>query len=649
MRTKIQTIIFLILTSLSGFSQSVYYDVIALKKLKPTLQDDTVFFEIGIHKAAADILQKYTNATNYGGVEEAFADNPFIFLPSDKLQSSKALSGLKNIVGSAGSMDVTSLADGIARFLVERTKQELNITFFSKFAELIDRPEYVDARTLFPQTYATLKAIGSEVYTYEAYLSSLREAFVSDLNSLLPNLERLMKSDRYKKFFAEHKNLREVCFSAIYIGKQLQKKVHPGQIIADYPVKQIFPDTSNLRGSIEALRMLSESFRSNNQSHYWVEFDSIRTLLEDPTSLRIYAGILYQKSKSIWFVQDSKNISLQQLMKSVYNPKQKKEAEAFIESVKSWVTGFKENADNVELAIQDLKGKEKGKREFEDYYDLYTASLDLFEYAISVYQIKGLEELEPPESLYEKIASMRTGGMIALNITTRNYASAIMNLYTLYSECLEEKADTTKSFILKYGSFMAAVAQAENSEQVAAAIEAVALPSGSSRIKRESEFNVSLNSYVGFFWGREKVRGLDPNGSQLNAYGLTAPIGIAASWGHRFLFFETDCALSTSIFVSVVDIGAVAAFRYRNDSTETVPNIQLKDIISPGIFLSFGFPKSPISLNIGYQFGPLLREVKVTSNDYDKHYKRLSVSLCVDIPIVNFHTRSRDKELKRKE
>jgi hypothetical protein len=148
---------------------------------------------------------------------------------------------------------------------------------------------------------------------------------------------------------------------------------------------------------------------------------------------------------------------------------------------------------------------------------------------------------------------------------------------------------------------------------------------------------------------------------KINSYGLATPVGIAFSWGHRVFFVPTGkegwnkstgyYGWSTSVFVSLIDIGALASFRFQNnDSIAQVPNIQLKDIVSPGLFLSIGFPKWPLSLNLGAQVGPNLRNVYVEDQDnpgqyinsYQENvYWRYSASLVVDIPIFNFYTKTR--------
>jgi hypothetical protein len=67
----------------------------------------------------------------------------------------------------------------------------------------------------------------------------------------------------------------------------------------------------------------------------------------------------------------------------------------------------------------------------------------------------------------------------------------------------------------------------------------------------------------------------------------------------------------------------------------------LRDIVSPGIFFSHGFGKTPLSLNIGYQVGPLLRKVRLDENLVGKSYSRISVSIVVDIPVFNLYSRSK--------
>jgi len=202
-----------------------------------------------------------------------------------------------------------------------------------------------------------------------------------------------------------------------------------------------------------------------------------------------------------------------------------------------------------------------------------------------------------------------------------------------------EKAKSTLNSIIKYGGAMASIATAKTSDEVEQAIETYALPVGSSRIKKNSNFNIALNAYAGLYIGSEKIGGVDNNYKIFNAYGVTAPIGVSVSTGiNRY----TKNAWSTSLFFSIIDIGAPVAFRFKDDKTEQIPSIQLKDIVSPGVFFSVGLPRVPVSVNLGWQMGPVLRKIDPSvAGKASSNYSRISISFLVDIPLFNFYTTSR--------
>ena len=98
---------------------------------------------------------------NGGEVKLAFADNPFFKIaggPRSELfpkLMSKAVSGI-------GGLDVTAIADGLARFLIKRGREELNIAFFQRMKAFLE--ENVEAKTLFPATSMFLGNIASYRY-----------------------------------------------------------------------------------------------------------------------------------------------------------------------------------------------------------------------------------------------------------------------------------------------------------------------------------------------------------------------------------------------------------------------------------------------------------------------------------------------------
>lgn len=540
---------------------------------------------------------------------------------------------MNNLLKSAGSLDVTNLADGFAKFLVKRTKEELNMAFFDQFCKFITNDKYIDAQILFPQTYTTLLAIGDRIYSYEAYINILRESFEKDLDGLLTNLPKVIEDKSHEEFFNDHPDLKAICLSSLYVGNGLMNKVHPGKIIADYDVSKLdkIPDI-NIKASIQILKLFSESLRSKSTDHYWVPADSLAMLIKNDVAFNIYLGLIYQKSEGIK-IQVGKDTTFQQVLAE--NASNFKQYDSYLRS-------FIAQASIVTDNIKNISGKESDKLTFTDYYNFYNSVLDLIQKTSTINQLPGLEGLNFPDDFnkYQNIARM--GGNIALDINRRNYNSAVVNIFTLYNYALGGNNNEYGAQILKYGSFMATLVQAHNSDDVEAAIEAFALPSGSSRIKRETNYNFALNAYCGLFVGEEKIKGV--NNWDWNSYGVAAPIGISMSKGNGS-FVPILGALSAkhhwshTLFLSAVDIGALAAFRFKDAETDAVPKIELKDIVSPGIFYSLGIAKTPLSINAGWQMGPLLREVTNTKNNYGSKYSRFSISVCVDIPILNFYSK----------
>ena len=184
--------------------------------------------------------------------------------------------------------------------------------------------------------------------------------------------------------------------------------------------------------------------------------------------------------------------------------------------------------------------------------------------------------------------------------------------------------------VLRIIHFITDVATAENEEEVESALEAFALPAGSSSVKEETSTYISINAYPGILGGLE----LSEESNDEDAYhaGITAPIGIYAQ------FFKVKKG-SFGIFIPIIDIGAPVRFRLDDDSnTETLPDFDFKDIFSPGAYISYGFNKVPFALNAGIQYGPKLRDIDNGMGDIRNiEAYRISIGLVIDIPLFAYH------------
>lgn len=697
---------------------SAIYDANYLKKES----DDKIKLAILAHYADC--------AANSTAIIEAYKGNTFISEADIRLflnipgAQSKVGNLIKSAATSIGGLDVTNLADGLAKFLVNRTKQELNIAFFEDFRNFLQKEEFKDLRTVFPETYKTFTIIGDEIYNFDRYLQTLRESFKSDLANLTTNLATIV--DNHPLFFEKYPELRGTLHSGLYIAESIRDEIHPGEILASYSsgCDLCLEDLSKGKGgisitaSIQILRLFSESLRnpSGLESEYWASGTYLKQTLKDPDITRYYFGLTRQLGLTRYAkIPLGGDTTLVGLLDKV--------GAETLGAYQNYILKFIQKTDKLSKMLKAYSKPASDSLALEQYYNYFKSSLDLLEYATEAGTLPKLparfSKLKLRSKDYFDIANTTSDLVLAIN--RKNYASAVRNAVHIYEvvkvrdskdyqktletempakskeiatlntdinsiksdgtkkELVEKKEAqlltanntlvqmkaeqgmenvslSTRDKLFKYGTFMATIVTAESSDDVEEAIEAFALPAGSARIKRETKWNVALNGYLGGYVGWEKIRGLETD--KKGTYGLTAPIGVSISRGNHLLFLIPAKGWSTSLFLSAIDLGAIASFRFssetvKSDTSSTtvyeIPDIQFEDIFSPGAFLSFGIPRSPLSINMGAQVGPNLRKVSVSSvdntvvNDYaDRMYWRFSLSLVVDIPIVNFYTKSKD-------
>ena len=587
---------------------------------------------------------------------------------------------VSSVLNNVGGLDVTNLALGATDFIIKRGKEELNIAFFKKFQDLISKPELRDLQTVFPATWRTLYLVGDDIYNYSRYLQTLQNAFKNDITQLPANLPTII--DNHPLFFAAHPELEASLRSGLYFATSLRDGVHPGEIIDQYDAslldnfeRTITPagivTNPNYRTSVELIQLLSFSLRNQTtetNTAYWIAPEMLRKLVANPIAAKYFLGLLYQYGKTRFTQLSFKTSS--GTFNVLENINNLADHEADIKEWFNYLSTLVIKTQSLNALVKTYERQSSDSMKIEQLYTYFQASVDLLKYATRVTQLPGLQDpgLGQKFSVYFETAD--AAASLIVNANRAQYTAAVSDAVRIYDlvrnkyheatvkllkDALAAKGITaeqkkileaqlqkemavsglTKNFF-RYGTFMATVADADSPKEVSDAIEAFALPAGSSRIKRESPFNVSLNAYAGLYAGYERISGLKADKDvKINSYGVTVPIGVAISTSRSHW--------SYSAFLSLIDLGAVAAFRVKNDSVNEVPSIQLKDIFSPGLFFSLGLPKSPISLNLGAQVGPNLRKVTVAENDYSgSTYLRFSLSVLVDIPLLNFYTKTKE-------
>ena len=562
---------------------------------------------------------------------------------------------LSGIVSGIGNTNVTNFADGLAKFLVERAKEELNVAFFDKFKEFI--AHYPEANTLFPTTMSFLKDVKS--YQYAAMLPALRAAFHKDMNELGDGLLKLREplscpdgdnecADRTATIhtFLNDKTAGRSMMASVVLTNGIIKGKDAATAINDMASDDCTLKDDNLSNFIFMADLISQSIKSNNSDHVWISKQEASLLLQkDERVLKLYLGLLYatdQNNKKIHFLINGNPVSLKDVLTKLHD------AWPNADQINT-ILAFKKSLKNMTDAAADASGfayviSNKAKNDDDGSMLIYA------DYAASVSSLikSAVAFLPANDKLDTHLATLKTELNVVSNvidnavncaydIKSKNYGALVLHTSSMLEMALEKKY-TFKDKYIKYATFMANIIEAQNSDEVKNAIEAAVLPVGSSSIKRETPFNISLNAYIGGFGGKE-FNTYDIKASTGSIYGVTAPLGVAFSWGHHLTKMCGDKARggkSHTLFVSLINVGNIAAYRIKDTSTALTSEIKLKDIIAPGVSYYFGFGKVPISFGTGFELSPQYS----SGTDVQTYYPRWFASLVVDIPVFNLYTKT---------
>lgn len=256
------------------------------------------------------------------------------------------------------------------------------------------------------------------------------------------------------------------------------------------------------------------------------------------------------------------------------------------------------------------------------------------------------------------------------SVSQENYAAIIPGLLSTLEALVDPKILERSVFlkeVLKYGNLAVTLTSAKTSEEFAQALESSILPTQSYRLKRNALFSISVNAYAGGFLAQERL--LDPAVKTIKSglAGFTAPIGLGFNWGitvrkptkfsHTPVVTKYGCRKnksqvmngryysghSISLFASVIDIGAVVAFRIQ-DTVAPSAQVQWKNIIAPGAYVVWGIGRTPLSLQFGVQYGPELRKVEILDGvseiTLNSRAWRIGGALTVDIPLYNIYSKT---------
>ena len=662
MKKLIQVLSLSCIVSFSATAQA-YYDAVELRKLPTVSVAGKLIFAKKDSVKLVEILKKYKpDATTYAALALEFRDNPFIGLPTINSQSRQDavfnISGInspKAAIKSIGSINVTNIANALSDIMIEHAKQELTIAFFDRFKDFSDKnPEF---QTLFPKTTDALANLLS--FKYPEMLPTLRAAFLNDLSLIAYRFDDLLLLPRYQDFLNE---LPEVAI--VVRSLQLMQDLENGtsnaadiiQEFSEFPEWDSSQDRIKPIGSVLKISALfSESVRNQNNKDIWVSSRELKELFVDNTTFLIYMGLIYQQAKMdnlvLYYFKKGKLESVKVSEMLVKN-------KPSINTLQNKVYDFFKVANDVNLALKRIKDNPSPSND--DYYAYINTSLDVIDYGFSIAEWIGKDTM----NIRKYMTIIRKSNELYRSAYTENYNQVVANsfdLLTTFRELIpekpadkerQEKLEKMTDFLEKtkpYALFMANVVEAQSSDDVKAAIENVILPVGSSGIKKYTQCNFSVQSYLGAFYSTSNDE--TSFGTWSDRFGVTAPIGLSLTPG----FLSMKKYGSVSLFVPLFDLGAIVDYKLKIDSVSTGSGssavvskdytVELGQIFSPGVFVVYGFfADLPLALGFGAQYGPGLSKIESDGTTVVGNPSwRWNFFLAVDLPMLTIKNKSKVK------
>ena len=150
--------------------------------------------------------------------------------------------------------------------------------------------------------------------------------------------------------------------------------------------------------------------------------------------------------------------------------------------------------------------------------------------------------------------------------------------------------------------FFAQVSDANDKKEVVALLKSYTLPAVGFYEKRKASHHVLLTSYLGLATANtNKTTSTD----KTTKGGLFAPIGLEYSYGMA-------SGNSFSLMLAPIDMGYPISLKLQGIEND----IQFSELVAPSVLLSWGVPKYPLTLGIGYQKGRRYSDINRTEARY---------------------------------
>jgi hypothetical protein len=515
-------------------------------------------------------------------------------------------------------LNPTMVIDALAQFAVKRFKQELTLAYLNEFRDTLRSDGMKSLRTFLPSTSRVL--IEDDIFNYTAYLTALRENAVNDMNDFPINAKTFLldyhpegidnsKWEKTKPFF----------LSSFDLIQSMRLGLSSAETINFLSIQDYVSNTTDYAKVLRSVGALSRALLTDTNKETptgWAESDKISKVISRVETYKLWMALMLKTEgevlKNIKIdIKEIKDTTLYQVLNKGID-------EVFPKKIRTLIS----HANRIIVSSKDLQNANDSIKQIA----LDNLSNTMADFLGEAYVVFLPKEGNAP--VFKQ--AFHTAARLEQSLRKKRYGAAVTNLIALVNPFYNNNQPSWVKMLNKYGNFLVNCINAQDSKELAEVLDAMALPVQSYRIKRHQKaVNCSINMYAGGSFGCEWSRdsmGKTGTGGVLLA--PTVPVGIGCNWGGK----KGD---SFSAFVSIIDIGAVAAFRIADD-VSSLPELEWSNVIAPGLHFMYGLKNTPLTLSFGVQFGPNLRKVTTDNVSFTRGNHRIAVGVLVDIPIFHF-------------
>lgn len=566
-----------------------------------------------------------------------------------------ALSLVPNILGGNFSLSQeqqTNIIDGLSKYYAEEFRKAQLLTYMQTMEKTIGK--IGELQILFPQTYSKLKS--ADPSRFPELGNEYKSIFNEDLKMIITNLINHIDNQSVTNQIIEDSKLKWLnstnvaaiknnefydCFKITAdASSKLINNYHPVDLFnyidntyydSNILIKNKLEKSDYIKLTFHGINLIQRNILDTTKTstsqfaNVWLSLQDLKRMNTKDEWL-FFAGLIYQQDRAFFdkyiFTATGKNVS-----------------DITDENIKT----FKARINLILASLVEIQNfrnnlnEESLKENFSAYMKLILTSLEsASNFSIGSFQIA-------PDDLKKYLIISDYTIKIYDNARKKDYSNTIYYAVEILNQLLGSNStyNDVLTSIDQYGNFMIDVINSKDSDEVKELIKKHAAPPTSFILKRQYNRTFSITGQPGYFVSIEKLKG--QNQEYKFVSGITLPIGFEFTqklkWGKNNVIKERG---SISIFAQIIDLGAVLNFRV-GDSTSTLPDkINFGQIFSPGGSINYGFKNSPVTLGLGYQYSPQLRQITDNSTELFPNGNRIFFRLAWDIPLVNI-ARSKTK------